>query len=335
VFDLTSKLALTMGIRYTDEKRSLLFNQPPVLVSERPIISAETRSDWRLGLDYRFNDARFVYGSIATGFRGAGFQPRPWTPGQVLPFDQEEVVTTEIGFKGDFLERRLRMNIAAFSDDYDPRVLSVSATQCNEFDNPDPGRPFFEDDLVQPGDLCPAGTPMAGTVGFRFSPYISAPGTVNGVELELQANPFGQLTLTYSAGLNRFRSKTSDPTDLAYRHPDKLLQPEVNQSASVQYSFRLPGGGTLSPRVDWVYQGHNTNGDPSTPPEPGNIIPSYALLHARLTFDSPDGAWQTSVAVRNLTDEFYWNDFLSPGGFAVAGSPGTPRQWSVAFRRSF
>lgn len=240
-----------------------------------------------------------------------------------------------MGFKGDFLNRRLRMNVAAFSDDYDPRVLSVDATQCNEFDNPDPGPPFFDGDLVQPGDLCPPGTPMAGTIGFNFSPYISAPGVVEGIEVELQAAPIERLSLSYAVGYNRFKSDATDPSDLAYRHPDQLLQPEVNQTASIQYEFVLPGGGTLSPRLDWIYQGHNTNGDPTQPPGPGNVIPSYDLFNLRLIYESPSGEWRTGLAVRNLTDEFYWYNFVAPGGFSVPGSPGPPRQWSLTFHRSF
>lgn len=334
-FDLTPQLTLTAGLRFTDEERTLFFNQPPVLVSDAPIVSAEERTDWRFGLDYRLSDDQFVYGSLATGFRGAGFNPRPWTPSQVLPFEQEEVESLEIGYKADFFENRLRVNLAAFRDDYAPRVLQTNATQCNEFDAPVPGQPFFDDDLVQPGDLCPPGTPMGGTTGFNFSPFISAPGTVEGLEFELRASLTDYLTLTLAGGYNTFESDATDPEDLAFRHPDMLLQPENNYNAGLQYVFNLTGGGRVIPRLDWVYQGENTNGDPRTPPGEGNVIPSYDLYNFRLTYENPASDWRLALAVRNLTDEFYWHNFVTPGGFGVPGSPGAPRQWSFSFRRNF
>ncbi|MBN1240801.1 MAG: TonB-dependent receptor [Gammaproteobacteria bacterium] len=340
VFHATDDLAVTGGLRWTDEERIYQINQLGILVLNDPLETAATRTDWKLGLDYNLTDERMVYASMATGFRSEGFQPRPWTPSQVLPFDQEEVLSYELGYKGDFLDNRLRMNIAAFYEEYDPRVISVGATQCNLFDAEDPGPPFFDADLVQTpgGDLvCPPGTPMAGQPGFNFSPYVSAPGIVQGIEIELTANPTDNLTLSYTLGHNQFETDETDPDSPAYRHPDALLQPETNMSAGIQYDFVLGNGGILSPRLDAAYQGQNTTGDPTIAPTSENIIPSYTLYNARLTYLSPAETWRASLAVRNLTDEFYWYAFASPtgGGFSVPGSPGAPRMWSLSVRREF
>ena len=38
---------------------------------------ADTRVDWRVVVDYRISPALLVYGSIATGFKGGGVNPRP------------------------------------------------------------------------------------------------------------------------------------------------------------------------------------------------------------------------------------------------------------------
>lgn len=340
VYHVTDSLSFTGGVRWTDEERLYGVNQLGILVLNEPIFTDATRTDWKLGVDYNLSDTQMVYLSLATGFRSEGFQPRPWTPSQVLPFDQEEVLNYEIGFKGDVLNDRLRLNFAAFLEEYDPRVIAVGATQCNTFDADTPGDPFFDDDLVEApgGDLvCPPGTPMAGQPGFNFTPYISAPGEVSGAELELSANPVENLTLTYTVGYNRFRTDETDPEALAYRHPDALLQPEVNQSAGLQYDFILGNGGRLSPRLDVTYQGHNTTGDPTVAPTPENVIPSYTLYNTRLSYTSPDESWRAALAVRNLTDEFYWYSHASPtgGGFSVPGSPGRPRMWSLNVRRNF
>jgi len=340
VFHASDRLALTAGVRWTDEERIYGINQLGILVLNEPLETSATRTDWKVGLDYNLSEERMIYFSAATGFRSEGFQPRPYTPSQVLPFDQEEVLSYELGYKADFLDNRLRVNAAAFYEDYDPRVIAVDAWQCNEFDAEDPGPPYFDNDMAEGpgGDLvCPPGTPMAGLQGFTFQPYVSAPGTVKGFELEVVASPIDNLFLTYSLGYNTFRSDEDDPESPAYRHPDALLQPETNMSAGIQYDIPLGNGGYLSPRLDAVYQGHNTVGDPTVAPTPENEIPSYTLLNARVTWVSPNEAWRAALSMRNLTDEFYWLAFASPtnGGFAVPGSPGVPRMWSLSIRRNF
>lgn len=340
VYHVTDNLSLTGGLRWTDEDRRYEVNQLGILPLSEPLDTSATRIDWKLGVDYNLTDESMIYFSAATGFRSEGFQPRPWTPSQVLPFEQEEVLSYELGYKTDLLDNRLRLNVAAFYENYDPRVIAVNATQCNEFDADDPGPPFFDSDLVEApgGDLvCPPGTPMAGQPGFNFSPYVSAPGVVKGLEVELTANPIDNLFLTYSYGFNTFRSDEDDPSSPAYRHPDALLQPETNMSAGIQYDIVLGNGGVLSPRLDAIYQGRNTVGDPTVAPTPENIIPSYTLLNARLTYLSPAQTWQAALSVRNLTDKFYWLAFASPtgGGFAVPGSPGAPRMWSLSVKRNF
>ena len=40
-----------------------------------------------------------TYASVATGFKGGGVNPRPFTPEQAVPFDSEHLTAYEIGAK--------------------------------------------------------------------------------------------------------------------------------------------------------------------------------------------------------------------------------------------
>src|SRR3546814_18622038 len=55
----------------------------------------------------------FVYAKTGGAAMAGGFNTRPTPPG-LDSFEPEKVKDVEIGFKGDFLDRRLRTNISAF-----------------------------------------------------------------------------------------------------------------------------------------------------------------------------------------------------------------------------
>ncbi len=323
---------MTAGLRYTNERKEYTFDHTGFLTIAEPAVSSTSRTDWTVGVDYNLRAGGMVYGTVATGFRSAGFQPRPWTPGQLQPFPQEQVTSYEAGFKGDIVDRRLRLNADVFYMDYSPRVVTTNAAQCTPFDSVDPGTPVFG----PLGGMCPPGTPLAGQNGWNWFAFFSAPGKVKGLELEATANPFGDFSVNFTAGYNTFTSDVSDPTALGYRNPDSLIQPTTTMSGGMQYEIRLPKGGTLTPRIDWTYTSHDTNSAPAAEPDPAiNIIPAYSLYNGRITYETQSRDWSFALAVTNLANKFYWYSFAAPGGQNTTGSPGEPRMWQVVMRRNF
>jgi iron complex outermembrane receptor protein len=258
--------------------------------------------------------------------------------GQLQSVPGEEVINYELGTKVDLLEKKVRLNAAAFYMDYDPRLLQVIATQCNFADDPDPGEPYF----LAPGERCPAGTPLAGQTG--ISPwfyYQSASGNVRGFELEAFVFPVADLSINYSLGYNKFKGD-APVGDRAYRDESALLQPEWNMSAGVQYAIRTGSVGSITPRLDWFYQSHMTNGPVNqVQRDPEWIIPSYSLFNARVTYERAEGGWQIALLATNLKDKFYWHQLgaaTTTSGAptpARAGTPGRPREWAISFRKNF
>ena len=70
-------------------------------------------------LDYQANDNVLIYGIIATAFRSGGFNGRAPTRQDLGPFDEEEVLSYELGLKSELAERRVRLNAAVFYNEYD------------------------------------------------------------------------------------------------------------------------------------------------------------------------------------------------------------------------
>ncbi len=139
-FSLTEAWSVTAGGRYTDETKTYAFDHSPYLLVPGQLEYGSSHFDWKASTDYRFNPSVMLYGSIATGFRSDGAQPRPFTIGQQrVPVPAEELTSYEIGTKLDLLDRRLRVNLAVFQDDYDPRIFTANGTQCNAINNLDPG----------------------------------------------------------------------------------------------------------------------------------------------------------------------------------------------------
>ncbi|MDR2215131.1 MAG: TonB-dependent receptor [Nevskiaceae bacterium] len=354
VWQATDNLSLSAGLRYTEESDEILFQHYPFIINIPLIKFSDQRWDWKLGADWQFNPAMMAYASVATGFRNKGFVARPWTPGQVNdvygPYPAEEVISYELGFKGDFLNGRLRANLAAFFDEYDPRVVAAGGRgQCTTYADrsvpfpyqvgpnggPDGTQGLIDTNGDNTGDLCPPGTPLEGTAPLNYSYNISSPAEVKGVELEMQARPFGDLLVTFTAGWNNFSSTVKDPLAAGYIHPRYLIQPELNMSAGVQYDFHVGSGALITPRLDWTFQGKQTVGNVSREPQPDQFISAYGLFNARITYMSADDKWQASVAATNLFNKFYYYNMESGQGWGVLASPGAPRMATVSLRRNF
>jgi iron complex outermembrane receptor protein len=352
-YDFTDKLRLSGGVRYTEEKKSNTFDHGGSLNrADIPLIFGDDRSDWKLSVDYSVNDNVFVYGQAATGFTSEGATPRIFTPGQLMALKGEELVSNEIGAKLEFLDHKLRLNVAIFESEYDPRIRQTGGvTQCDAATNLSP-TPY----RLGVGGLCPAGTALAGSAGLPWFFYDNSPGDLNGYEIELTASPTENLLLNFSLGQNEYENKDNNPTSVKYISPGYLFQPEYNSSVGVQYTVHLGGGGTLSPRLDAFYQSERDTGLSNAPPNlhdsiantcPHQCVPAYTTYNVRLTYEPPAGDWRIALAGTNVTDKFYWqqyspewsvsnaNGVINTNPFGRTGVASPPREYAVTIEKRF
>lgn len=281
------------------------------------------RFDWRAALDLRASDQVMFYGQIATGYRGGGVNPRPFFgPGTVLPifqgqidpvngvptdvnqlksFKPETMTSFELGIKTDLLDRRLRINVAAFYNDY--RDIILNSTAC-------PISPCY-----QPNNIGKA--------------------EVKGAEIEVAFYPTERLSFDMAASYLDFQYKDTDQatTGIALNMVTPFT-PEYKISGGVQYDIVDSDAGRLSLRVDGSYQSEvyteAMNG-------PTNRIDGYFLANARLVWTAPDNDWSAALEVTNLSDKYYeltrFDQAVQAG--SVSATPGGPRQWAITLTKSF
>jgi outer membrane receptor protein involved in Fe transport len=124
-FDVTDNFTITAGGRWFDYGRDFTLHQesPAGFTASLPtgptLTEATTRTDEngsvvKLNLAYRVDEDRMVYATYSEGFRVGG--SNPVRSNSILPrdFSSDELTNYEFGAKTEWLNNRLRFNIAAY-----------------------------------------------------------------------------------------------------------------------------------------------------------------------------------------------------------------------------
>ncbi len=129
---LDDKLDLTAGLRYTDDQRDatrtndgLAWNSFGPGASE----SNADKVDYTAVADYNWSDAVSTYAKVATGFRSGGSSRNGLDFDQA--FDQETVISYELGWKSQLMDNHLRLNGAVFLMNVDDIILDYLPDPVN------------------------------------------------------------------------------------------------------------------------------------------------------------------------------------------------------------
>ena len=114
---LTGELDLTGGLRYTeDEKSAFLFNENLMQTSfDQRLTNSEgwDNLSYLVNLSYDFNEDIHVYATHSTSYNAGSFNARAITVSAfALPVRDERVSAIDVGLKADWLNSRLRTNVA-------------------------------------------------------------------------------------------------------------------------------------------------------------------------------------------------------------------------------
>jgi len=342
-FAFTDQLRLTTGARYTKENKNYTFNHfNPLILIPSPVLDLRDREartnyshvDWKAGVDYQWTSDLMTYASITTGFRGGGFNPRPFDNLQLTSFKPEKTTSFEIGEKSEWLDHRLRANAAIYLSKY-------------------------KDVVITSQELDAAGQPFTG-------PQNVGSADIKGFELEVQMNPIAALELSAQVGLTDFKWKNlgasvgcqnvanpvpaggpaGGPTpNCVNGNPGPSdIAPGISKwkgSVGAQYAFAVASNSTLTPRVDYSYQTkrYNNNWNNYAPGGgPIAVTPDLGLLTARLTWENKEHGWSIAAFGTNLTNKYYYQSFLDLRAFGegqLSAQPAEPREWGVTFRKNF
>jgi iron complex outermembrane receptor protein len=271
-----------------------------------------SKADYRVDLDYRWTPELMTYVSVSTGFKGGGSNPRPFTPDQVQPFGTESLTNYEIGAKSDWFDHSLRFNLSGYYSKY--KDIQVPLLSC----------PQFSQDAAPPDT--PATEPCAVTVN-------GGDANIYGVEAEA-AYRYGGFSLEASGSWQHFEYTSINPlSGIPITSTEPAFSPD-KWSVGAQYDAHIPMGGTVTPRLDFIYSaGYQT----VALVDAYSYLPGYHNLNGRLTYRPESGKWEAAVVGTNLTNKLWYTQIFDLTGQSGAdyGIPAPPRSVWVEFKKKF
>ena len=311
---VSDALSATAALRYTQDAKNFTFNRNditgapyfvlPGLVNYKVNYSG-SRMDYRAGLDYRVTDNLMTYAQVSTGYKGGGVNPRPFFSTQAVPYKPETLTAYEVGLKSQWLDRRVTLNAAAFLNKY--KDFQAALLTCPAL-SPAPDAPCAQSTNVGDADI-------------------------KGVEAELAIRPGNGLQLDVSAGVLDFKYTRVNAATGITLSMTNVYTPDFTLAAGLGYEFSLGALGTLTPRLDYNYRSAIESEAINTKT---TRIDGRGLVDAKLVWANTSKAWEATLAVTNLGDEFYYEskfDRADPPYFSSTGRPGRPQEWQLTVRR--
>ena len=320
-YKITDRFSGTAGVRYTEDKRDLtsanrtrtvcttlgvtiasLGNEP--CVRTLPTLKTDATS-YVASLDYRFTDDLFGYVKTSKGYRSGG---QALTGGSAAspvaatasyrPFQPEFVKDYEIGLKSEWLDHRLRANLAYYHSKYDDIQRTRSAT-----------------------------VPGTSTVVSVVENVAAA--EIDGVELEVLALPIRSLEVNATAAYidPKYTDYTVNGVDL--RSTPFYMVTKLTYSLSLAHTAELSFG-DLRSQVDFQHD------DAFTTSGLLGKRPSVDMLNARIGLHLNSSDLDIALYGRNLTDRVYpaYQTDISSAGF-VPSIAAPPREGGIEIKKSF
>lgn len=207
-----NQLHLTLGVRYTRDKRS----DTRIELIRQKSRQDQDHTDFSLAVNYAWTESLSSYGKWSTAYKAGGVNSRSEI---FTPYQKEEAETIEIGLKSVFWNNRARLNAAIFSTEYkNMQIDFANATNVT---------------LVE-------------TIN------ADKPVTVEGLEVDLTVKPVSNLSVGISyAYLDDDMKYQQNPFVANTRKRFYTQQaPRHAGSVSLDYTFPAWRFGTLSAHID-------------------------------------------------------------------------------------
>jgi iron complex outermembrane receptor protein len=299
-FALSDTVGLTVGGRYTKDKKKMFYDNPPTdgilgvldlqilgTITDGHVYASDSWSsfDPRIALDWDFSDNTTLFVNVASGYKSGGLnrQASPYLPEQQVlnPFDEETVMSYEIGTKSKFMDGRASLNASVFYNDYKGFQLETLVGLVPE--------------VFNVGDV--------KSTGFELEGQIMATDNL-------------QLAATYAyldAEIKNVRQDIDPPIPSGNSTPNA---PKHSGSAQAHYFIDTDSGewklsGTWMYSSSFWFDAYNTLDQPS-----------YNLFNLRAGYEAGSEKWGVAGFIDNATDEEYYLErfiFLDVANKRAAG----------------
>ena len=315
-YDVTPTISLSLGGRYTNDKRHAQVLRQTYILGGQPDLGGSngfgvgrviaTTSNFegrrkdtaftpRASISFKPNPNQNIYLSYSRGFKGGGFDPRgqssqapsqsPQDVYDFMAFDPEKVDSYELGWKASVFDRRLQFATAIFDAEYKNVqvpgsagcVIGGIATFCGITTNA--GKARFR--------------------GFEFEGNLRvADGLANAGDRLNFAATLGYLDAKYLQFITNIAG--SGPVDVA---KERKIQntPKWTMSGGLDYDTPL-GSGRLDANANLSYRSKSQQFELATP---GLDQKGFALLDANLVWRAAGGRYSIGLHGKNLTNKKY------------------------------
>lgn len=299
-YQLSPALEFQLGLRYSHFEASGTggvwlgrgfpgFPPDGILLSDISGSHTDGRVTGKAALNWTLSDDHLIYGFVARGYKPGGFEA------PAAEFDPETVWNYEIGWKGALADDRVRLQFAAFYNDFENMQFDVL--------NPATGNTG----VTNIGSATIKG--IEGQIQARFGGFgidggfgyldskISSLTFVNTREL-----PPGQLGPQCAEGVPSSPPTCFDYDPYVITTPGgpNLYSPEWTYNIGIEYRGYLTDRITVTPRINYGYVGERFD---YLAYRPNDLIESRGLLSAVLTLEIDD--WKVEGYATNLTDKEY------------------------------
>lgn len=333
--NVTDRLQLQAGVRYTHERTSML-----AATLNSVNLSGTTDYDgtgnialggvapprgykswnnvgWKFGADYKITPTILGYASWARGFKSGGFTGRIGIASDLGPYNPEHVDTYEVGLKTDLFDRHLRVNVGGFYTNY--RDLQIA--QIYFVTDPTTGLP------VQGNTILNAGS-----------------AHIKGFEAEATALLVRNLTLTGSLAyldakyakfiyVSPFTVDAANPTGVAVDLKGNPLQNSPKWSATAGFTYDVPiGPNKLELHLLYSYTASKYLSSIDNSPR-SKIQPTH-MLDGNVDFITTK-RFQVGFWGRNLLDKRYIQSVFDNVGYGGLVSYLNPREYGLDMKVQF
>ena len=308
-YEVLPGLTVTAGGRYSKEEKT--FTTQPLFYPNAETFEASF-DDFspKVGVSYKWSDTLMTYAQYSRGFRAGGFNGRAGSFLAVGPYDSETVDSYEVGVKSDLFNRRLRLNAAVFTSDYQDMQQSVQqlipGTLINQTLVANVGAATISGFEAEATALLTDVFTISASVGYLDASYDEFMADLG--------DGLGVIDRTYLP--MPYAPKWSNSVTFNYK--DDFDFGRVTAQASVRHMTDMyTSFSTLNATTDLTMRQSNT------------------VVDGSLSLELPDGRWRVSLWGKNLTDELVINNTFGVGNLLASRVYQPPREIGVDLSLTF